>query len=93
VRLPERVRRLFSGTVETTERVGLLDVARALLTEDDEEAERVARALSRDRKQRDQERAEQAEQQARRERAQASARALRRYIERCGSWFPGDGPF
>ena len=82
--------RLWGRKRHAPESVGLIDVARALLTEDKAEAERIAASLAHQRERGDQLRAEREDQQAQRERADASAKWIQRECRRQGFWWPSD---
>ena len=64
------------------------DVVRAVVL--GENVEQVADVVRMQREQREREVAARAEVEADRQRREAGARALRRHVERHGSWFPGD---
>jgi hypothetical protein len=95
MRTPDWLRRPFGRHRESAPQAisSLVEVLRAAVVGDEEDLEQLAVVRGRQRELKAREAAEAAEQQARRERANTSDRALRRRVERYGSWFPSDGPF
>jgi hypothetical protein len=89
MRMRDRLRRFVERDPEP-QSVGLRDIARALLTDSDENAEHVAAVLARQRERKHRESAERAEQQAARERREASARWIADECKKNGFWFPSD---
>lgn len=91
MRAPSWLRRAVGGRREREPKApGLLDVARALLTDDDEHAERVADALARQRRVAERETAARAEVDAATQRRDATTRWIEAECKRQGYWWPSD---
>ena len=90
--LPERMRWVFRRERKDApaDSASLLDVVRAAVVGDEQGLERLAAVRSRERERRERERVEREQLDEARRQHEENARALRRHVERYGSWFPSD---